>query len=187
MYCREERALTSDDEIVRKVRNGDRPAFDDLMRRHGPMLYAYSRSRVGSEADARELTQDALVEAYLSLDRYELGTNLALWLRSISRNLIRNHYRSLSRRREATLVEALLEIEDPAPPPDLPFEALRRCLEKLDEASRELIEGFYRKSRPVADLASDLGKGVSWVKVVLHRVRYRLRDCLTRAGVEGLS
>ncbi len=187
MYPREVRALATDDDIVQRVRSGDRGAFDELMRRHGPMLYAYSRSRIATEADARELTQDALVEAYLSLDRYELGTNFGLWLRSISRNLIRNHYRTLSRRREATLLEAFLEIEEAAPPPELPVESLRRCLDKLDEASRGLIEGFYRGSRSVADLAAEIDKGVSWVKVVLHRTRYRLRDCLTRAGVEGLS
>src|SRR5262245_27194648 len=98
-----------DDEIIRRVRAGDRPAFGELMRRHGPMVYAYSRSRLASEADARELTQDTLVEAYLSVDRYELGTSVGLWLRSIARNLIRNHYRSLSRRKEAGLLEACLE------------------------------------------------------------------------------
>ena len=179
--------MATDDELVLRVRSGDRAAFDELMRRHGPMVYAYSRSRIPSETDARELTQDTLVEGYLSLDRYEPGTSLGLWLRSISRNLIRNHYRTLSRRREATLVEAFLEIEDAAPPPELPLESLRRCLDKLDDASRGLVEGFYRNTRSIADLAAESGKGISWVKVVLHRVRYRLRDCLTRAGVEGLS
>jgi RNA polymerase sigma-70 factor (ECF subfamily) len=151
------------------------------------MLFAYSRSRLASEADARELTQDTLVEAYFSLNRYELGTNFGLWLRSISRNLIRNHYRSLSRRREATLLEACLEIEDDTPPPELPIETLKSCMDKLDDVSRRVIEGFYREAQSVAALAAELGKGVSWVKVVLHRVRYRLRDCLARSGVEGLS
>ena len=179
--------MASDDEIVQRVRKGDRPAFDELMRRHGAMVYAYSRSRIPSEADAREVTQDTLVEAYLSLDRYELGTSFGLWLRSIARNLIRNHYRSLSRRRESTLLETYLELEEPAPAPELPLESLSRCIEKLDDAGRALVEGFYRRGRSVADLAAELGKGVSWVKVVLHRVRYRLRDCLTRAGVEGLT
>ena len=179
--------MATDDEIVRQVRTGDRSAFDELMKRHGPMVYAYSRSRLASEVDARELTQDTLVEAYLSLDRYEPGTSFAGWLRSIARNLVRNHYRSLSRRRTGSLLEACLEIEEPAPPPEIPVQSLRQCLDKLDEASRGLVEGFYRKSRSVADLATELGKGIPWVKVNLHRIRYRLRDCLARAGVEGIS
>jgi DNA-directed RNA polymerase specialized sigma24 family protein len=60
-------------------------------------------------------------------------------------------------------------------------------MDKLDEVSRGLVEGFYRKSRSVADLATELGKGIPWVKVNLHRIRYRLRDCLARAGVVGVS
>jgi RNA polymerase sigma-70 factor (ECF subfamily) len=182
-----ERALPSDDDLVRLVRAGDRASYEALMKRHGPMVYAYSRSRLGAEADARELTQDTLVEAYLSLDRYEVGTHFAGWLRSIARNLIRHHYRALSRRRSASLLEACLEIEDPAPPAEVPSQTLRQCLEKLDEASRLLIEGFYRKSQSIADLAAGLGKGIPWVKVNLHRIRYRLRDCLARSGVEGLA
>lgn len=182
-----ERASTSDDDLVRLVRTGDRSAYEELMKRHGPMVYAYSRSWLSSQVDAREITQDTLVEAYLSLDRYEPGTPFAGWLRSIARNLIRHHYRSLSRRRAGSLLEACLEIEDPAPPEEVPAQTLRQCLEKLDEASRLLIEGFYRKSRSIAHLAADLGKGIPWVKVNLHRIRYRLRDCLARSGVEGLS
>ncbi len=179
--------MPNDDELVRRVRGGDRSAFEELMKLHAPMVYAYSRSRLSTETDARELTQDTLVEAYLSLDRYEPGTHFAGWLRSIARNLIRHHYRALSRHRTASLLEACLEIEEPARPAEIPFQSLRQCLEKLDEASQQLVEGFYRRSRSVAELAADLGKGVPWVKVNLHRVRYRLRDCLARAGVEGLS
>lgn len=182
-----ERAQSSDDELVRLVRAGDRSAFETLMKRHGPMVYAYSRSRLSAEVDARELTQDTLVEAYLSLDRYEAGTHFAGWLRSIARNLIRHHYRSLSRRRAASLIEACLDLEEPAPPAEIPAQSLRHCLEKLDEASRLLVDGFYRQSRSIAALASELGKGIPWVKVNLHRVRYRLRECLARSGVEGLS
>ena len=157
------------------------------MRRHGPMVYAYSRSRLAAEVDARELTQDTLVEAYLSLDRYEPGTHFAAWLRSIARNLIRHHYRSLARRPTASLLEACLEIEEPAPSAEIPSQSLRQCLDKLDEASRQLIEGFYRRSQSIADLATELGRGTPWVKVNLHRVRYRLRDCLARSGIEGLA
>ena len=166
---------------------GDPDAYGELCQVYETRLLRQAMRLCGNVAMAKDLAQDTLVEAYLSVDRYELGSNFPLWLRSIARNLIRNHYRSLSRRKEAGLLEACLEIEDAAPLPDLPTESLKGCLDKLDDVSRRLVEGFYRNSRTVAELATELGKGASWVKVVLHRIRYRLRDCLTRAGVEGLS
>jgi RNA polymerase sigma-70 factor (ECF subfamily) len=177
--------LSTDDQIVQQVRDGNLQAFELLVARHGPTVYAYTRSRVGSEADASELTQDTFVEVYLAFDRYQLGMDFGVWVRSIARNLIRNHFRTLSRRHEMELLEAFLEIENPGPAPELPVETLRRCIEKLDDLARNLIKGFYGRSHSVATLAREMGRSVSSVKVVLHRARYRLRDCLRAQGEQA--
>lgn len=173
----------TDDEIVALVRGGRRDAFSALIERHESSLYAYARTRVGP--DAAEFAQDAFVEAYLSIDRYPEGGDFGAWLRSICRNLIRVHFRSLSRRREAAFQEACLDLESPDAPAEVPLDLLRDCLSKLDEISRSLVEGFYRRSLSLAALARESGRSLTAVGTALHRARYRLRDCLKRAGVGG--
>ncbi len=167
------------------MRAGRREAFSRLIERHESALYAYARTRVGPEA--AEFAQDAFVEAYLSIDRFEEGTDFGAWLRAICRNLIRAHYRTQSRRREGAFQEAFLDLETPGPPGELPLEVLRDCLSKLDALSRELVEGFYRRSLSLAALARESGRSLTAVGTALHRARYRLRDCLKRSGVGGLS
>jgi RNA polymerase sigma-70 factor (ECF subfamily) len=169
---------------VAQVREGRRELFSRLIERHESTVFAYARSRVGPEA--AEFAQDTFVEAYLSIDRFEEGTDFGAWLRAICRNLIRAHYRSVTRRREGAFQEACLELETERAPGELPLDHLRDCLSKLDGLSRGLIEGFYRRSLSLAALAEETGRSLTAVGTALHRARYRLRDCLKRSGVGGL-
>lgn len=176
--------MITDGEIVLRARLGDSSAFSDLVARHEAALYAYARSRVASDADAEQLAQDAFVEAYLSLARLPETMDFSVWLRAICRNLVRHHYRSLGRRKETAVLEACLEIEEDRPAPEVPVEKVLRCLEKLDEVARRAVEGFYSRSRSLAELGAELGERAGSIGVTLHRARYRLRECLRRSGME---
>jgi RNA polymerase sigma-70 factor (ECF subfamily) len=179
--------MRSDDQIITRVRGGERSLFAELVDRHEVALYAYARSRGLSAADAQDVAQDAFVEAYLSLHRYEEGTDFGAWLRAIARNLVQNRLRSLSRRREAAFLEGSVGAAEPAPPTARLLEALKRCLEASDALGKELVEEFYGRALSLREIAKRLGRSVSWVGVTLHRTRNRLRDCLRRSGAEEPS
>ena len=179
--------MHTDDQLIEQILAGSREQYAPIVERHEAVLFAYIRSRVGPGADAEDLTQDTFVEAYLSLDRYEPGSSFPAWLRSIGRNLVRNHYRSQSRRKEATLIEACVSREASEPPPAPPTDALHRCIEKLDEAARGIVRAFYRDAKSLKAIGADVQRSVSSVGVILHRARHRLRACLERAGVEPPS
>jgi len=172
---------------VGAVRAGDREAFGRLIDRHAAVVYAYTRTWVATEAEAEEVTQDTFAEAYLSLSRFREGEDFGAWLRGICRNLIRNRLRSRRRGHEAVLVEAVLEVELPAPLPTLPLEPLSTCVKGLDESSRRVVDGFYRRSLSLASLAREMGKTVVAVGTILHRARHRLRECLKRNGLEEFA
>ncbi len=174
----------TDDEIVGRVLAGSRQEYAGIVRRHEGLLYAYLRSRVVSEADAEDLVQEAFVEAFLSLDRYRPNTNFPAWLRSIARNLARNHFRTQARRRAAGLPEACLDVEHPLPPSDSLQAALRHCLDQLDERTRGVVRRFYQDAEPLRAIGEEIRQSVSWVGVTLHRARHALRACMERGGAE---
>jgi RNA polymerase sigma-70 factor (ECF subfamily) len=181
------RAFATDGDVVQRARRGDASAFAELVARHEAALYAYARSRVASDADAEQLAQDAFVEAYLSLARFPEGMDVAVWLRAICRNLVRHHYRSLGRRKETAVLEACLDLEEDRPAPDVPRDKILRCLERLDDLTRRVVEGFYSRSLSLAQIGAELGERAGTVGVMLHRARYRLRECLRRSGMEEWS
>ncbi len=187
--------MVSDDEIARRVLAGESRLYAEIIDVHQAGIYAYARSRGLTPADAEDMTQETFIEAYLSLARYELGTDFAAWIRAICRNLVRSHVRSLSRRRETTLArlaDFCIELEDigdlaDAPAPGESMDALRQCLGELDELSHRVVAEFYHGARSLKEIAERAGQSVSWVGVRLHRARHRLRACLVRAGAKEMS
>lgn len=180
----DEVTIHTDDDLVSRVLAGRRQEYAEIVRRHEALLYAYLRSRVGSNADAEDLAQETFIEALLSLDRYRPNTNFPAWLRSIARNLARNHFRAQSRRRTVLLSEACLDLEDPLPPPEAHQAALRHCLDQLDDQAQGVVKRFYQDAESLRVIGEAIHQSVSWVGVTLHRARHSLRACMERGGVE---
>src|SRR5581483_10376554 len=58
----------SDGQLVQRVVGGDRTAFDELIRRYQRQAVAVSYRLLGSSHDALEVTQDAFLKAFTSLE-----------------------------------------------------------------------------------------------------------------------
>src|SRR3954463_1850499 len=108
-------ASPSDAELVERVRQGDRDAYEPLMVRYRLRFGRYAFHLLGNESDAEEALQDAFFRAYRSLDRCRSPERFGAWLFSIVVNCCRTaavrrgrDYRSLD---EADLVEEPLAIE----------------------------------------------------------------------------
>jgi RNA polymerase sigma-70 factor, ECF subfamily len=54
----------SDEEVVRRVINGERALFEILMRRYNQRLFRVTRSIVTNDLEAEDIIQDAYVRAY---------------------------------------------------------------------------------------------------------------------------
>ena len=57
----------SDDELVKRARAGDRPAYGELVRRHQGAALRLAAGVCGSTEEARDIVQEALVKGYRSL------------------------------------------------------------------------------------------------------------------------
>ena len=89
-------------ELVRRAQAGEREAFEMLVDRHANEVYRLASAIVG-EADARDVTQESLVQAWTKLPRLRDADAFAPWLRRICVNRCRNWLRSRKRRPTASL------------------------------------------------------------------------------------
>jgi RNA polymerase sigma-70 factor (ECF subfamily) len=80
--------------LLARARQGDLPAFEEIVRRHQRRVYAVARRIVRSHDLADDVVQEAFLRAWRSLDRFELGRPFAPWVCRIAANLALNHVRS---------------------------------------------------------------------------------------------
>jgi len=102
----------TDAELVLLTRQGNTQAFNSLVERWDASLYRFARRLLGDPEDARDVSQEALVKAYLNIRRLRDPEKFKAWVHHIALNLCRDRHRS-PRARVATRP---LEDDEPAPP-----------------------------------------------------------------------
>jgi RNA polymerase sigma-70 factor (ECF subfamily) len=74
----------SDSELVRQCKDGDREAFNTLIRRYQHAVYGLCYHFVGDFADAQDLTQETFVRVYLDLHQIQHLSKFPSWLRQVA-------------------------------------------------------------------------------------------------------
>jgi RNA polymerase sigma-70 factor, ECF subfamily len=72
-----------DHELVRRGQQGDLPAFDELMRRHGGRAYHVALAVLHDHQDAQDTTQDAFLAAWRGLAGFRGDCEFGTWLHPI--------------------------------------------------------------------------------------------------------
>jgi RNA polymerase sigma-70 factor (ECF subfamily) len=182
-----------DIELVQRARQGDREAFEVLVRRHSGKAYGVAMSMMHNPIDAQDVVQDAFFNAYRKLDTFRGEHNFSSWLCRIVHNGALMKMRTRRRRPEVPL-----EVQMPGetelitrpiaePGPDSGELLLNQELgAAIDEAVDGLPEA-YRTVFLLADvqhltmreIAETLDISVPNAKTRLHRARTRLRQRLS--------
>lgn len=94
---------------VRRARAGDREAYGDLVEELWPRLVALARGVLGTDADAEDVTQEALVHAWTRLGSLRRPEKFEPWLRKIVSRRSITH----ARRRKPAVEPAEIGADDP--------------------------------------------------------------------------
>jgi len=183
----------SDEEVVRRVRDGETALYEIIMRRYNQRLYRVARAILHSDVEAEDVVQDAYVRAYQHLEQYSGRAPFGAWLTKIAVNEALARLRSRGRIQE---LEAMFNGQDDAPvlmsnmkSPEQQVSS-RETNQLLEEAILAL-PGTYRavlmmrdvEEMTTADTAAALELTEENVKVRLHRARALLRkELFNRAG-----
>ncbi len=173
-------------EDVRAALDGDTAAFARLVVQCTPMVGAVSRAIVGDREAARDVAQEAFVQAWRDRQKLRDVEAFVPWLRQVARNqallYLRRRYRRPadyatsnpevtlgSTQAVATHSAQLLEAYEM-------HTAVREALDALPDISREPMVLFYREELSVAEVARQLGLSQGATKKRLERGRNALRQ-----------
>lgn len=192
--------------LVQRIRDGDKSAFEALMRRYNGRLFRVARAILRDDGQAEDALQDAYLEVYLHIGAFRGDAQLSTWLTRIVVNQALMKMRKEKRHGNVVQMGVAVPYPDDAPqdvpdmksesPRDAVFRAeIRRLLEqRIDELPLSLRAVFVM--REVEDLtvhetAVCLSIPEATVRSRLFRARARLRDSLARdldmASVDAFS
>ncbi|MCB1105383.1 MAG: sigma-70 family RNA polymerase sigma factor, partial [Cephaloticoccus sp.] len=83
----------SDWEIVQRVQTGDVAAFDELTLRYRGRVFGMIYNMTSNREDASDLTQDAFIKAFQSINRFQGQSSFFTWLYRIAVNSTLTHLR----------------------------------------------------------------------------------------------
>jgi RNA polymerase sigma-70 factor (ECF subfamily) len=178
--------VNDDAQLIDETLAGHSEAFGRLVQKYQDRLYNTVVHVAGNVEDAKDIVQEAFVQAFLKLDTFRGCSAFYTWLYRIGFNLAASHRR---RRRPTLSVERARETSglEPADGGNGPTDRLQQkeCCQQV----REAIEQLNRPHRDVLVLreidgccyetiAEILELPIGTVRSRLHRARMQLREQL---------
>lgn len=141
----------SDEELVRRARDGDEAALSALVRRHTDAVFRVALSITSDPHLAQDTAQDAFLKAFRALETFRGDAAFRTWLLTIAANAARGALRRQGRRRETRL--------EAAPPLATEEKGPDQMAELSDEAgrAREALARLPEKQRLSIQLRVDEG------------------------------
>jgi RNA polymerase sigma-70 factor, ECF subfamily len=163
-----------DDALVERFRGGDHAAFDALVRRYQKPIYWLALRYTGNDADAKDVAQRALVQAFVRVRELRDGGAFRTWVYRVAANLSLNLVRD--RKPAAALSDDLAAA--PAREPLVEEEAQRRlraAVARLPPQQRPVVELRVFEELPFRAVAEVAECSEDSAKVNFHHALKRLR------------
>ncbi len=170
-----------DRELAARFRDGERDAFDQLVRRHQKGMWRLVRRYVRNDADAADVTQQAFVRAFRGLAGFRGTATVRSWLFRIAINCALSWLRDHKREQPAEIGEDAL-VDSAAAPGKIADgqdnAMLRAAIEKLPPKQKMVLELRVFDDLSFKEVAELADCTENTAKVNFHYAVKRLRDIL---------
>ena len=167
--------------LVARAQRREPGAFDSLVRRHQRGMWRLVRRYLRNDADASDVTQQAFVRAFKSLDRFRGDASVRTWLYRIGINLALNHLRDHAREQPAEIADDALTAPAVGVTGLLAAERgarLRAAVAQLPPKQKLVLELRVFDDLPFREVAELAECSENAAKVSFHYAVKKLREVL---------
>ncbi len=173
------------EDLLERAADGDEDAWRQILDRYASRVYGLLRAQCGNTDLAEEITQSTFCTIVTKLGKYTEQGRFESWLFRIAMNRLRDEMRRRSRHAINIEEESLIGLAGPAPAEQDPADAddpdlhrLRRAMQRLPEADRQIIQLRHHGELSFRQIAEVLGQPVGTVLARQHRALKKLRDMM---------
>ena len=173
--------------LIREAQNGNRAAFEELVRQYDRAVLRLALHMTGSEQDAQDIYQDAFLKAYRNLGSFRFECSFYTWVYRIVSNLCLDHLRKRQVRKEDAPVvtdedgverNLIEQVRDGRPGADPERDLMRR---ELGAYIAKAIQKLTPRERMVVELKHYHGLKLRTVGEILNTTEETAKNTLFRA------
>ncbi len=172
--------------LVERVKGGDREAFMTLTQQYQRKVFQLAYSYFHNREDAMDIVQETFLRFYQKAHMFQEGKNFQNWLLQLAKNICIDYYRKHHKkdngiRREENIEEvnhASYESSHHDPSSDLK-EIFSRCLEKLSEKQRMIFVMKHYNHLHYKEIAQILNIALGTVKSLHFKAVRNLRTLMS--------
>lgn len=167
------------------MRDDEQERFTRLWTQAQPAVAGYIAATAVDPHVADDVLQEVALALYTSFASYDPQRPFVAWALGVARHKVHDRFRAHARSRQhladPELLAALAEVsEEMADELGERRRALRECLRQVEGRPWDLLRLHYVDGVEAAAIAERLGLKQGHVRVLLHRVRTSLRQCIER-------
>lgn len=98
-------APVADRATIERAQNGDKAAFEEILRAHYDVMYRIAFKWCGSQSDAEDITQNACIKLARSIDSFQFQSAFLTWLYALVINTAKDWMKSHARHPSRELPE----------------------------------------------------------------------------------
>lgn len=185
-------AVDDDAALVSRAQSGDHSAFDTLMIKYRERIYGVVYNMTANRDDAADITQDAFIKAFSSIQRFQGKSSFFTWLYRIAVNTALSHIKKNRKRRffsfenlhEDAGYETAVEVLSAKTKTDKNVllgelqEKLNEALQKLSPKHRTVVVLYEIDGLSHAEIADIVGCSQGTVRSRLHYAKQQLQSYL---------
>jgi len=163
---------------VDAARRGDRAAFDTVVAVYDRELRRFLSRKV-AKSEVEDIAQETWVAAWNSLNWFDGRCRFRTWLFGIAVLKVKDHFRRKRSRPEPplSLVDTIRYHEQRYGGAEMK-ESVRKVLETLSEAQREVIELYYFAELNLPEISRVLGRNLNTVKYQFYRAHAQAAEAM---------
>jgi RNA polymerase sigma-70 factor, ECF subfamily len=179
---------TSDEMLLEGIASGEKASMHVLYARHNVRVYRFILRIVGDATIAEDLVSQVFLDVWRTAGQFEGRSQVSTWLLAIARFKALTALRN--RKHEDVDQDEVLAIPDNAENPEACMsrsqtcESLRRAVEQLSPAHREIIDLIYYHEKSVEEVGQIIGIPQATVKTRMFYARKHLAQLLKQAGID---
>ena len=179
-------SVLSDKKIISAITARDERMLAFVVQKYSKLLWKIAASiliNAASVQDVEECVADVFIYLWQYPEKYDPDkAKLSSWLSVVARSKAVDSYRRITRKREVSMEEILMESLGHAENnvADEEKDKLRSCIDELDEKEKELVMRRYYYEQKPAEIAVALDMPKKQVENRLYYVRQKLRKMMEK-------